>query len=458
MTSPAGKGVSPSMARTGLVFWIALAAGLAGAFVGGVAMAGADELELVSGKRYQGKLISRDASYVTFEAITGSGTAKLTFPARIVKSITIGPIPKPPDKPKDPPKEGKPDQKPKGPDDPGPKRGPTRAEVEAMIRKAAANPEWWDSVEMKHPQTLDLAGTARVKGWRPARKLGAYVYSSSNPNPGKWRSTIKLFRHVIDVRKNDKVRQRQAMATLGRLYFTYEKDYARTVYWYRRAAAGQRRIMVLPLVMEARCYGRLGAKTMAKQTLAKLGPNGAGFSGAIQLLGEIGEAKRAFAMAELQARRAPAAAYLVAGEAARYMGDFKQARTYFEKVLAARKGPRKGRYVKKHQQTARDCIAAVTAFDGLDLAALPDGAYQASARGYRSDLQVEVRIAGGKIAAVRVVRQNETFSLGGVTDVPKQILANQSIKGVDTVTCATVTAQAIINAAGKAIGKAKGAK
>ncbi len=416
----------------------------------------ADELELTSGRRYQGKLIAKTPEFVTFRVIMGGGSAELQFPAAKVRSITLGPLPAPPEPKPKPPSKPVPPKKPDPPAKVGPGAGRSRAQVEALIRSAGATkPDWWGSVELNYPKTLDLVGTRRTKGWQPTQKLGAYIYDIANPDPSKWRSTIKLFHHVIEVQKNDPRRLRTSMETLGRLYLTYEKDYARTAYWYRRAAKSGGTIYLQNPLMLARCYYKLGNKGMAQAVLQRIRNDPSNDSALVKLWGEIGETAKALAMAEAKARAgAPDSAYLVAGDICRYNGDFKQAAAYYQKVLNAKSGARRGRYLIKNQKTAADALAAVRAVDGLDLSAVPDGTYTGSATGFRNQIQVEVRVAGGRIESVRVVRQSETFSLGGVTEVPRQIVAKQGIQGVDAVTCATVTSQAILYAAGKALGSA----
>lgn len=105
---------------------------------------------------------------------------------------------------------------------------------------------------------------------------------------------------------------------------------------------------------------------------------------------------------------------------------------------------------------------------------LKDGTYTAAKPGMNADVEVEVKIANGKIDAVTVTGNEETPGIGGelvnakgevktnggespITLIPKRIVEGQSIK-VDSVTGATITSYAIMNAVGDAIEQAGGNK
>lgn len=105
---------------------------------------------------------------------------------------------------------------------------------------------------------------------------------------------------------------------------------------------------------------------------------------------------------------------------------------------------------------------------------LKDGTYTAAKPGMNADVEVEVKIANGKIDAVTVTSNEETPGIGGelvnakgevktnggespITLIPKRIVEAQSIK-VDSVTGATITSYAIMNAVGDAIEQAGGNK
>jgi uncharacterized protein with FMN-binding domain len=217
------------------------------------------------------------------------------------------------------------------------KRSP--AEIDALIESVGKTPPpWWDSVPLKYPDTLDLAGTAPpAKGWAPQQDLGAYYWSVISPNPARWREGIRLLHHVLTVRKDDKQRLAETMNQLAECYHKYEQDWVRSAFWRRKAMA---------------------------------------------------QGTRAFA--------------------------------------------------------------------NLDLKQVPNGKFRASSIGFRGPVEVEVEVRDGKILSVNVTRQQEDayFYHMANRQVPKRIVDKQSIKGVDAVTGATVSSNAIINAAAKALGSA----
>ena len=85
-----------------------------------------------------------------------------------------------------------------------------------------------------------------------------------------------------------------------------------------------------------------------------------------------------------------------------------------------------------------------------------DGTYTTSAEGKDGPVVVETTFEGGKITSVVVTEQNETPEIAGVPleQIPAAIVEANAVN-VDTVTGATVTSDAIIEAV-KAGAAAKG--
>ena len=57
----------------------------------------------------------------------------------------------------------------------------------------------------------------------------------------------------------------------------------------------------------------------------------------------------------------------------------------------------------------------------------------------------------GRITDVKVTDHKEKQFYAALTDTPRQIIAKQSVKGVDATSRATITSEAIINASAKAL-------
>lgn len=89
------------------------------------------------------------------------------------------------------------------------------------------------------------------------------------------------------------------------------------------------------------------------------------------------------------------------------------------------------------------------------------GTYTASARGMKGDVTVEVTFTDAEITKVDIKDQHETLGVGYGLDMtpvevlPGKIVETQSLN-VDTVTGATITSNAILNAVGDAVTQAGG--
>lgn len=85
-----------------------------------------------------------------------------------------------------------------------------------------------------------------------------------------------------------------------------------------------------------------------------------------------------------------------------------------------------------------------------------DGTYTGSAQGYKSEIEVEVVVAGGKITEVNVLNHDETpgISNGAIVDTPKAIIEAQTAE-IDALSGATGTSRGIIEAAQEALANAK---
>jgi uncharacterized protein with FMN-binding domain len=84
--------------------------------------------------------------------------------------------------------------------------------------------------------------------------------------------------------------------------------------------------------------------------------------------------------------------------------------------------------------------------------ALRDGEFTGSCRGFEGPIDLQVRIAAGKIAAVTVKQEHESRAWSALEVVPKRIVRRQGL-AVDGVTGATVTSCAILAAADQALAK-----
>ncbi len=328
----------------------------------------------------------------------------------------------------------------------------TPAEVEALIKEAgSAEPQWWDEVEPRYPDTLDLSWPLRPQGpWNAQKNVGQYIWEVINPNPGRWREGIKFVHHLMIRNKDDKAKVARSIKSIGNMFYSLTDDWARTAFWLRKAVKFGARINPLRL---AECYWKLGNKQMAVGILSKYPSDPTRHATIIKLWADMGAFNKAIRMAEKKAKNGePSIGYLAAGDVCRLMGRYEKAIEYYKKALSAKllTKRREGDF-KQDKERARASIEAIKLFETLDMKRVADGTYRANSIAYAGQLYVEVKVAAGRIDSVRVTNHSEKQFFTSLTDTPRQIVAKQGVKGVDAVTSATMTSEAIINATAKAL-------
>ena len=331
----------------------------------------------------------------------------------------------------------------------------TRAEVEALIDELGKTPpDWWESTQLRYPKTLDLTrwDAPPNSKWDQNRTIGQFFWSTINENPSRWKEGCRFAHFLMTTFKDDKPTLATVMNEAAHIYGTLLGDYARAAFWYRKAAG------IAPLgyhenIRLAECYWKLGCKPMALEALNRM----SSISGStIKLLGDMGELPRALAIAKRIAADYPDEAYLAAGDACRFNGKYKEALDYYQRVvsLPTLTEQRGGDHRIRCQKMAAASAEAVRLFDTLDLRKIPDGKYVAEGLGYAGMVKVEVTVRSGRIEAVAVIEHKEKQFFTALEDAPRQIIAKQSVKGIDMTTSATITARAIVDATAKALGSA----
>jgi uncharacterized protein with FMN-binding domain len=160
--------------------------------------------------------------------------------------------------------------------------------------------------------------------------------------------------------------------------------------------------------------------------------------------------ERAIKIAESARRlKQPQVAFLLAGDACRLASRFNQAIEYYEEVLQVQEGNEN--YVAMWNARAKDSIEAIRLFEKTDPAKIADGTYTGSSIGYNGAMTIDVRVAAGRIEDVQVTQHEEKQFYSAITDTRQQIIKKQSVKNIDATSGATITSQAIVNAAAKAL-------
>ena len=414
----------------------------------------AEEIHLKDGSTVQGKIVERTDDYVKVRVQVGRiHYDKKIYTWQIDRIVSDAAAAEPEPKPEAGPT---PTPKPKPPveaEDPAAARTRTAAEVERLIRTAgAARCDWWDDVKEDWPKTLDLTWKQAASGWAPQRNLGAYLILIRR-QPQAWKPAVKLMHKVLEVNKADAAKSARSMRALAFLYKSALGDYARAAYWLKKLKVSSVRKRVGDYVDLADCYFRLGCQALAEKELRRL-PSDArhNLSGAIRLLGLLGRKQRAKSLAAAQAKgRFAGEALLAYADACRTLGDYDDAIDAYKKLLQISGGG-----PTRPKQRAQASLEAVEAFKNLDVAKLPDGEYRAESPGYRGPVEVRAVVRGGRIDVIHIGQHREDWFAGTFEIVPAQIIQRQSLNGIDAVSGATYSSEAVLNATGKAL--ANGAK
>jgi uncharacterized protein with FMN-binding domain len=400
----------------------------------------------------------------------GDGTAKMKFPTSRIHAVTVGGERRVLNEkpavvaPKGTPQE-EPEAKSEGeaPTTPKPVTGRvtrSRAEVEALIKQAGSTPpDWFESTPLDYPQSLDLSWPERPQGpWNPSKNVGQYLWSSINENPGRWRSGIRFLHHLLTVHKDSPEPLGRTIDSLGNSYFNLMQDWARAAFWWQKLAQ-RKPLGVFNTVRLAECYWRLGCKQMAVEKLREVDRY---ISGSIvKLWADMGEVDKALKLAAGMTQEDVrtdaswvAEGHLLMGDTYRLHGRSREAIAAYQKVLAVpAEGKQKGRVERSHNR-ARANVEAIKVYDALDLKRIADGTYRATAPSYAGPLELAVTVAAGRIEEIKVTRSEDKQYYASFTAIPKQIIEKQSLKGIDAVTCATITSEAIVNATAKALAGA----
>jgi uncharacterized protein with FMN-binding domain len=324
--------------------------------------------------------------------------------------------------------------------------GKSKGEVQALIKKVGATPpDWFQATPLNYPKTLDLTWADPPQGspWDPGKNIGQFIWTSINENEARWKEGVRFLHHLLTLNQKNATIVKRTMAALANMYHNLHQDWARAAFWWEKAGD-------LDNVNLAHCYFKLGSKQMASEILGKYPADNTRFCDVARLWAEMGDHDRALKMALQTAQGTPDVGFLAAGDICRAAGRYKEALDHYQKVVAANAG---GRDIKQAKGRAQASIDAIKLVDTLDLKRVPDGAYRDQSLGYTGQVGVEVTMASGRIAAVKVTQHTEKQYYAAITDTCRQIIDKQGAKGVDATSGATLTSEAILNAAMKAVSK-----
>lgn len=308
-----------------------------------------------------------------------------------------------------------------------------REQMDAIAARVAANqPDWWDSVKLDIPKTLDLTWPDRPVDW--SKSIDMYIFRTYDHRPARHREACKFLTAIVTTNPDNPRAQYKASLRLGQYYGLLLHDYARGAYWYRRAAKGGQ-LFAFHQTNLAYCYWKLGSKELA---LAELG-NARNFQTA-RLIGEIGQIDTVKSLTDTMGDFGA----MLMGDIYRYHGRFKEALDSYNRVAASRQ--------PFGRNFSRAGAEAIPSFEAAASGKFTDGTYTGESVGFRGSIKVEATVKDGRIVTVKVVSSRDDWPLSAHVMIPAEIVEKQSVHSVDTVTGATYTSAGVINAAAKAVG------
>ncbi|MCP5524779.1 MAG: FMN-binding protein [Verrucomicrobiales bacterium] len=327
----------------------------------------------------------------------------------------------------------------------------SRVEVLALVETAGTTrPDWWDSVPLEYPATLDLKfpHPPPTKDWRAHENVGQYMWSVINENPARYRQGTKFMHFVMKLNEKDPGVVRRCQEQLAHCYHDLLQDWARAAYWKQKLGVRD--------VTLAHCYWMLGNKAMAAEVLDGIQYDYSRYGEVIKLWADMGELERALAVAQRSEGLANwGAAARAAGDALRKFGRYDEAILSFRKVLAI-ESPNPDNLILKHNQDhARMAIQDLQLYETFDLLKVVDGSFEAGVPAYNGELVVRVTVESHRISDVTVVKHSEKQFYSSLTDMPAKIVEAQDFRGVDATTGATVTAEAIKSATARALRRGR---
>ena len=403
-----------------------------------------DELELLNGSKFRGKLVKEAPEAVIFNC----GGAEMKVDSAKVRALVINGVRKeihgedpaaaakaPPPPANSPAKTAPPAKAAAATAAAGVTH--TKDEIEAIIQKAGETPEnWFDSVKLQNPASLDLNWKAGQGGkGDPTKNLSDFMWQTIMPNSGRWKEGIKLLHQALNVNKANAGALNGLMNSMGDYYVKLFADYARGAYWFKKAGSEG-----TPL---AECYCKLGNNDVARQILEKGNKTDAP---TIRLWAEIGDLDKALTLAKGLDQ---ALGNYLQGECLRMAGRWEEAKAAYQKVVDLPANDKLTAYHKSHAQSALDAVKQMEI--AADISKVSDGVFNGTAQGYSGPVTMTVTVQGGKIKDVKASTQRESRPFSAITVVPDRIILKQAVKGVDAFSSATVTSDAIINATAKAL-------
>lgn len=331
----------------------------------------------------------------------------------------------------------------------------TEAAIRQLIQESgAAMPDWFDATPLEYPDTLDLTWPdTDTPIWNYQRHIDHYLWDIIDTNASRYRQGVKLMAHLLDRSDLPAVAHSKAREELGRMFFEYFQDYARAAFWWESAdvKTDERFKTTDSPARLAECYAQLGNRDMAIALLKDIPLTPA----VIKAWGGLRETDRALSLAKDALKQGFEASeiHLLSGDACRNVERYDEATLYYQQALQVEvKSPRKVEIERNHRR-ARDTMEVIRLFDRLDLAKVKNGTFRDRSYGYSGYVNVEVQAESGSIETAKITSMSDRQYYHAVEETLERILSKQSVKGVDAVSGATVTSEAVIRATARALAQ-----
>ncbi|MBT5706546.1 MAG: FMN-binding protein [Verrucomicrobia bacterium] len=434
--------------------------GLLGLFVSALCCLAAteDRIELKSGIALSGKIVSISDETVTVEI--NAGTRKLTrkYPIGRVKAVTVDGkrriLP-----PKTEGASKTPEEKQSAPQaiqiTTSGLIDRTQAEISSLIEQQGRSaPSWYKDTSLDFPDTLDLTWPdTKPPTWNYTRHVEHYVWDIISSNRSRYGNGIRFMHHLLQENKDSPRTLAKIMNELGRMYFEFFDDYPRAAFWWQNAQVtkNDRYRQTDSPARLAECYWRLGNRELAISTLKETPLT----YGVIKLWGDLAETDHAVELAKraIDDGLEASEVYLLAGDALRAAERYDDAVGYYQKTLALEvSGPNRDQ-IDRNQKRAKGTVELIQLFDKLDFKEVAEGEYEDKSYGYAGNVYLKTVVANGRLNEIEITSLSDKQYYHAVDATIKKIIKQQSVKGIDAISGATVTSEAVIRATAKAMAQ-----
>ena len=419
-----------------------------------ISVSAEDTVELLSGARIHGKVVEYSEAGVTIQTKVGTRELTRKFPVNLIQTATI---------------DGKRIElrKPASAADTQTGRSTaqsvtasemiqrTRSEISSLIDQLGRTPpDWYESTLLDYPDTLDLSWPEDPNlVWNYTRNVDHYLWDIISTNPKRYPSGVRLMHHLLIVNQNDAGTRNRVMNELGRMYFEFFKDYARAAFWWRGAEVNRnpKFSQTANPAHLAECYWRLGNRDMAVGLLGEIPLTYA----VIKLWSDLKETERALRLSEtgIEQGLERSEVYVLAGDACRAVERYEEAQQYYDKAMQVPVEGRMKEQIERNRERAQATIEMMRLFDQLDITRIKAGVYEDKSYGYAGNVYVEAGVQDKRIQSLTITSLSDKQYYHAVEQTVQRILRKQTVKGIDAISGATITSEAVVRATARALAQ-----